>query len=79
MKIERCKKCGAKIVFLKTSKASYMPVDWDSLQPIDQRNFTNGFPIQYDPKRGHVSHFATCPYSDEFRNKRNGGKKNEKN
>lgn len=61
MKINVCKKCGAEIVFVNTSKGNMMPVDFS-------KDITNW--EMYD-KNIHTSHFATCQFASEFRKKKN--------
>jgi len=62
-RITRCKStgCRAQIIWFKTAAGKNMPVDADSVKPED---------AEYDPER-HVSHWATCPASAQFRGKRN--------
>ena len=59
-----CRSCGAEIVWLKTKQEHSMPVDYDTFTQGDERLF--------DSKKGHISHFATCPNADEHRKPRNG-------
>lgn len=56
-----CRKCGAQIVFLQ-SKSSTKKVPVDAATTKDGDWF-------YDPKAGHISHFATCSSPDFFRKK----------
>ena len=59
--VTECSSCGAAIVFLKTTKGAWMPVDRGSLPTnfdIDQ---------VFRPALGHVTHYATCPNADEHR------------
>lgn len=62
-RIKRCRheSCNARIIFLRSRTGSQVPVDADSVDPED---------TDYDPKRGHVSHFATCPGAAGFRRPR---------
>ena len=74
----KCKACGKEIIFLRTAKGRNMPTDWESLPSADQRNASEGIPPMFDAKRGHISHFATCPKAEKFRRKgRNNGKSYE--
>lgn len=77
MKTSRCKACGAEIAFLKTGKG-FMPTDWESLNPVDKRNYIEGLRVEFDAKRGHVSHFATCPEAAKFRKAKEKGKSGKK-
>jgi len=52
-----CRKCGKRIMFLKTSRGTSMPVDYDE-EHKDDKLFNRTI---------HTSHFATCPKAEEFR------------
>lgn len=55
----KCRKCGAEIVFIKT-------VPGGKLMPCDvkiEKIMTKEGRLAV----GHKSHFATCPYADDFR------------
>lgn len=54
-----CRSCGAIIVWMKTKSGKNMPVDYSSVPPDD--------PFVFDPERGHISHFATCPNANKHR------------
>lgn len=58
-RITKCRGCGAPIVWFKTLK-SKMPVNAETVSPVDQRL----------DLRFMVSHFATCPKSEQYRRKR---------
>lgn len=66
MKVERCRSrnCRAAIVWLPTSTGKSMPVDRESL-PAELPD-----ELVFDPKAGHVSHFATCPDAKRWRKPR---------
>ncbi len=49
--LQRCKSCGAAIVYLSSREGGLTPVDASSAEPADD---------VYDHTR-HVNHFATCP------------------
>lgn len=53
--IRKCTKCGASMVFLFGYSG---PINADTVKPGD---------TAWNPAAGHVSHFATCPYADNFR------------
>lgn len=64
---ERCRSCGAEIVWLKTVNGKNIPVDAETVADGD---------TVFDPKRrtifdfvGHVTHFETCPDRDKWRRK----------
>lgn len=57
MKINTCRSCGASIVWLLTGSNRAMPVNADTVAEGDTR---------YQPQK-HVSHFATCPHSQQWR------------
>ena len=59
-RITRCKSCRAQIVWLKTVAGKTMPVDADTVEANDE---------VYEHGR-HVSHFGTCPQSDQWRKPR---------
>jgi len=59
MSATTCKGCGEQIVWFITDAGKKMPVDASSVEVGD---------VQYDRGR-HVSHFSTCPKSNEFRRK----------
>lgn len=61
-----CKKCGAEIYFLRTKNDKLIPVDKDSISVADRIAIDNGREVQFIFKE-HISHFATCLYSDTFR------------
>lgn len=56
---QKCERCKADIVWLKTTKGAWMPVDAASVEAGD---------TIYDPKK-HVAHWGTCPHAKEFRKK----------
>ena len=71
MKVQKCKYCELEIVFLKTKKGKFMPVDYSSLQNVEKRNLSENIPVIYNTEHGHISHFGTCPnYSRSPSNKR---------
>jgi hypothetical protein len=55
---QRCRSCGADILFLNTTKGKWIPVDVDSIKIIGATLF--------DPKTM-IAHFATCPNAKEHR------------
>jgi hypothetical protein len=72
MKMTKCTSCGQYIVFLKTSKGNWMPVDADSVFDIEYE-VPDMEPPEYDRLQGHMSHFATCANADKHRKKNSGG------
>lgn len=76
---EKCKSCGAPIIWATTQKGKLMPLDaapdpdgnlavsrWATViavHPRTELTDTQGFPT-------HKSHFATCPHAAEHRRKR---------
>ena len=54
---KRCKSCGARIIWLKTAKQKWIPIDFNSVHYLDTK---------YKPK-DHIAHFATCPYAGKHR------------
>lgn len=61
MKIEKCRKCPAKIVWLYTKNQKPIPVNADTVKPGD---------VEYDETKGHVTHFRTCEFAKEFKRKK---------
>lgn len=59
-RITRCKSCRERIVWLKTVSGANMPVDADTVEAHDEI---------YEHGR-HVSHFSTCPNSNQHRKPR---------
>ena len=59
-KLSKCSSCREYIVWMKTERGAWMPVDPDSV--------TDGDEI-FDPDE-HISHFSTCPNADEHRKRR---------
>lgn len=53
----RCRSCRAPIVWLLTVNGKRMPVNADTVRDED---------VQFEAGR-HVSHFATCEHSDQWR------------
>lgn len=78
-----CKSCGAKIVWGKTVNGKSIPIDMYSLPEsdkvllIDRWNTGNNIPLIFNPQK-HISHFATCPNSNQHRKKKNGNTEEEK-
>jgi hypothetical protein len=69
-----CKSCKAKIVWCKTDKGKFIPVDMYSLPESDKvlliDRWRNGdeTPLAFNPQK-HTAHFATCPHAAEHRRK----------
>lgn len=61
-RITRCREqdCWARIIWLKTVQGKNMPVDADTVEPVDD---------EFDPSK-HTSHFATCTAPSRFRKPR---------
>jgi hypothetical protein len=61
-----CRGCGAPIFFLKTPQGRNHPVDANPvkvwIRPTDN-------PDAWVLAEGYVSHFATCPQAEAFRNR----------
>lgn len=51
------KGCGEPIIWLKTRRGKFMPIEPESVEPDDEL---------YDHRR-HVVHWGNCPYADWFR------------
>ena len=56
--IHWCKKCKAKIRWIKTKKGKWMPVDSKEITIVT---------IVGEIQKGYIPHWATCPNAEEFR------------
>lgn len=56
-----CRSCGESIIFLKTSSGKSIPVNAETVTEGDEL---------FEPKSGHLSHFATCDDPERFRRER---------
>ena len=63
MSITNCKACGAPIHWIKMKSGRFMPTDREKQSFVT----TDG-----EVKQGYISHYATCPYADQFRKGRGG-------
>ncbi len=69
VRTDRCRSCGAEIVWMKTKSGKNIPVDAET---VDLE--LNELPI-FEPKRslpwtvGHRAHFASCAQADTWRKK----------
>ena len=61
-----CKACAEQIIFLKTKNNKTIPVNFSSVSSVEKEFAAIGkeFPFVYGR---HISHFATCTDSDNFR------------
>lgn len=62
IEINTCRSCGAVIIWLLTKTGKSMPVDASSVQA--QKGA-----LIYDPEKGHISHFSTCPQAKRWKRK----------
>jgi len=53
-----CKKCKAKIRWIRTKKSQWMPVDFRLITIIT---------LEGEVVKGFIPHWATCPNVEEFR------------
>jgi hypothetical protein len=79
MRIERCMSCGAPILWARTGKRGWMPLDAEPV-PNGNLRFGKGHEIKHVPP-GHretlraegvelyQSHYATCPDAAHWRNR----------
>lgn len=79
--MSRCKSCGAEIIWIKMGAGKSMPCNPDQIMYWEKQGGTqkivtpNGevlsAEIEGDPDKatgvGYISHFATCPFSDQHR------------
>lgn len=84
-----CKKCGAQIIWIKTPRGKSMPVDaepvtyWEKEKARGKVVTPNGEVIsceftgelQTATGVGFISHWATCPFAENFRQK--GGSRDD--
>lgn len=61
----RCKACGCPLRFVKTKDGKVIPLDVRSPVYEVQKDLT-GQEIATPAVEAYVSHFSTCPKSDEF-------------
>ena len=59
---QTCRRCNEPIKFIKTKNGKFMPVNLDKKLFVTEDGYVN---------KGYESHFATCPFADEFRKKDN--------
>ena len=68
----KCRQCGAKIVWCLTKNEKWIPVDMISLPEddkallIDRWREGDNTPLRFNPEK-HISHFATCTKPERFR------------
>ena len=79
--MSKCKSCGAEIIWITTTTGKKMPVDAGAVQfhqdPAGKEIFvTNGGAVvrgttakkgDSGTSEGYNSHFATCPFADQYR------------
>lgn len=63
LRITRCRYCHAQIIWFKTEDGKNVPIDADTVEPEDDTD--EGLDLER-----HVSHFSTCPQSNQFRKPR---------
>jgi len=66
-----CKACGKEIYFLTTKRGNLIPVNAETISVFDRVAVDNHRAIEFDPRKGHISHFADCPRGELFRKKEN--------
>ena len=83
-RVQTCRACGRRILFIKTMKGKTMPVDAEPVSFVPDVAGNNRYVLEgglvvngvipmpgyTDVHEGYVSHFATCPKADQFRKKR---------
>lgn len=76
--IEKCKSCGAPIIWIKTLKGKNMPCNAEKVRfnyrlgAKDRVVTMNGEVLSAEiredgEEQGYISHFATCPNADKHR------------
>ena len=71
---DKCRSCGAEIIWIKTPEGKSMPLD---AKPEKRwvENVADGHGVDYwGLEDTYVSHFATCPDAAKFRKPKDGGK-----
>jgi hypothetical protein len=67
VKRDRCKTCGAEIIWAETERGRPMPVDAKPLKVILLEDLGELFAPKAKVVNAFVSHFATCPDAAEHR------------
>lgn len=72
-----CRYCGKPIAWVKTVAGKSMPVDPKPVPFVpdggkdyfvcDNGRVVRGIADKNGSEKGHISHFATCPYADQAR------------
>ena len=62
----KCKRCNAEIVYLKTKKGGFIPVNTSSLS---EKEILSNEVILFNHET-HITHFSDCPFANEFRKKK---------
>ena len=60
-----CRKCMAPVVWMVTRGMRNIPVNLESVDPAKPLELDGAEPV-FDTEAGHIAHFATCPFADEF-------------
>lgn len=70
-----CKECGAKLIWARTKSGAAMPLNFAVVAGVQPNIVLQGNVAHVvNPGNGtHVSHWATCPKSKEFRKPRDAG------
>ena len=63
--VQKCKSCKTDIVWMKTAKNKFIPVNLNERVRV-YLDFTEPRPLIFNHKTME-SHFATCPFADSFR------------
>jgi hypothetical protein len=69
---ERCRSGGAEIVWAKTAKGKFMPLDaapvkGGKLALVEGERMTHIVAADPEAEEGYVSHYATCPQAAQWR------------
>ena len=67
MSLSKCKGCGADIIWIKTPKGKNAPVDAKSVSGYELE--AEGSTVNGIIRKIHISHHATCPDVERFRNR----------
>lgn len=79
--MEKCRKCGKEILWIRTKSGKWMPCDPDPVRfdaggpdifVTKYGETVKGTVSDAGLKTGFVPHWATCRYADDFRKKKRG-------
>jgi hypothetical protein len=76
-----CRSCDASVIWVKTEKGKWMPLDAEPVDPFDPVTFVLREDVAlavpsgvFEDEPHYVSHFATCPDAESWRNRQKEAK-----